>query len=253
MSRDYFKLCPNKITLRTNTLWSAYASIVSAGHAGVNQQRNPNLYHHAVPDFGTGKCESMNPQYNHYLFESLSALVKFVGGRTNSSANIEHIWIIVIPALYGYLEEKIESFHAVRFQIFAQLLELRQNGMGLSNGYKELFQPLLDPHCGCQEVTFQPSPHSCCIPQSCARSVYGEVTAIVRLLAKCVLNAFNFNQTHLTCSVIVTCLPLQNIQQFLPQIFNLLLTLQDPKRNTINDFWHFCLIWLQSMDTSRLL
>ena len=122
------------------------------------------------------------------------------------------------------------------FQIFAQLLELRQNGMGLSNGYKELFQPLLDPALWMSR---------------------GNVPALVRILVAylkvapelcmsklqqllgCWQSAYSTRSTESSSfdllSVIVTCLPLQNIQQFLPQIFNLLLTsLQDPKRNTIN-------------------
>ena len=189
-----------------------------------------------------------NPQYNHYLFESLSALVKFVGGK-NTSANVVNTFeSLLFPPFMDILKKEIEDFMPYVFQILAQLLELRQNGMGLSNGYKELFQPLLNPGLWMSR---------------------GNVPALVRILVAylkvapqvciaklspllgCWQSAFSTRSTESSSfdllSVIITCLPLQSIQQFLPHIFNLLLTaLQDPKRNTINYKRGFLTFYLTS-------
>ena len=121
--------------------------IVSAGNGGVDIS---NITQNCITMLSQilvrVSANPSNPQYNHYLFESLSALVKFVGGRKNSSANIVNTFeSLLFPPFMDILRKEIEDFMPYVFQIFAQLLELRQNGMGLSNGYKELFQPLLDP------------------------------------------------------------------------------------------------------------
>ena len=116
--------------------------IVSAGNGGVDIS---NITQNCITMLSQilvrVSANPSNPQYNHYLFESLSALVKFVGGRKSSSANIVNTFeSLLFPPFMDILRKEIEDFMPYVFQIFAQLLELRQNGMGLSNGYKELFQ-----------------------------------------------------------------------------------------------------------------
>ena len=211
--------------------------IVSAGHAGVDISNSTQQCITVLAQILVRvSANPSNPQYNHYLFESLSALVKFVGGK-NTSANVVNTFeSLLFPPFMDILKKEIEDFMPYVFQILAQLLELRQNGMGLSNGYKELFQPLLNPGLWMSR---------------------GNVPALVRILVAylkvapqvciaklspllgCWQSAFSTRSTESSSfdllGVIVTCLPLQSIQQFLPHIFNLLLTaLQDPKRNTIN-------------------
>jgi exportin-2 (importin alpha re-exporter) len=84
-----------------------------------------------------------NPQFNHYLFESISVLVRSVcsknasGGDTLESMLFEPFTVI--------LQMDIAEFTPYVFQVLAQLLEYRPPGTGLSPAYQSLFPPLLTP------------------------------------------------------------------------------------------------------------
>eukprot|EP00946_MAST-07B_sp_MAST-7B-sp1_P003469 g3469.t1 len=87
-----------------------------------------------------------NPTFNHCLFESLSALVRYVGGGSGGSSVQIGIVDKFEGALFGpftsVLTRDVTEFKPYVFQIFAQLLEMRK-GHGISPGYWNLFQPCL--------------------------------------------------------------------------------------------------------------
>ena len=84
-----------------------------------------------------------NPQFNHYLFESIAVLVRSVcsknpaGGSTLEGMLFEPFTVI--------LQMDIAEFTPYVFQVLAQLLEYRPPGTGLSPAYQGLFPPLLTP------------------------------------------------------------------------------------------------------------
>merc|ERR1712232_351492 len=84
-----------------------------------------------------------NPQYNHYLFESIAVLIK-------NACSIEpnftpHFESLLFNPFETVLQMDVAEFTPYVFQIFAQLLEYRPSGSGLGSSYQELFPPLLTP------------------------------------------------------------------------------------------------------------
>lgn len=84
-----------------------------------------------------------NPQFNHYLFESIAVLVKSVCSKNpNGGDTLEHMLFQPFTII---LQMDIAEFTPYVFQILAQLLEYRPSGSALSPAYAGLFQPLLMP------------------------------------------------------------------------------------------------------------
>lgn len=82
-----------------------------------------------------------NPGFNHYLFESVAALIKHATAA--SPAMIETFEQMLFPAFNLVLQQDVQEFHPYVFQIFAQLIELR--GKPLPQVYMQIFPPLLSP------------------------------------------------------------------------------------------------------------
>ena len=82
-----------------------------------------------------------NPQFNHYLFESIAVLVKNACSQ-NPSATQSFEGMLFEPFTV-ILQSDIVEFTPYVFQILAQLLEYRPAGTGLGPAYTNLFAPLL--------------------------------------------------------------------------------------------------------------
>ncbi|GAX80072.1 hypothetical protein CEUSTIGMA_g7510.t1 [Chlamydomonas eustigma] len=82
-----------------------------------------------------------NPGFNHYLFESVAALIKQTCG-VHGGAMIETVEQMLFPAFNLVLQQDVQEFHPYVFQIFAQLIELR--GKPLPGVYLQIFPPLLN-------------------------------------------------------------------------------------------------------------
>ena len=84
-----------------------------------------------------------NPQYNHFMFESIAILVKSV-----CSKHSEHVATfegLLFPPFQTVLQMDVSEFTPYVFQILAQLLEYRAENTGLGEAYTMLFPPLMTP------------------------------------------------------------------------------------------------------------
>jgi len=83
-----------------------------------------------------------NPQFNHFLFESIAVLVRSVCSADPDAAPA--LEALLFPPFQTVLQMEILEFTPYVFQVLAQLLELRstENGIGQHQG---LFHPLMTP------------------------------------------------------------------------------------------------------------
>ncbi|KAL7465328.1 hypothetical protein ACHAXS_005653 [Conticribra weissflogii] len=84
-----------------------------------------------------------NPQYNHYLFESIAVLIRSVC--TIDAANTTAFENFLFPPFQDVLQKEVAEFTPYVFQLLAQMLEFRPEGAGLGAAYTALFPPLLSP------------------------------------------------------------------------------------------------------------
>jgi len=84
-----------------------------------------------------------NPQFNHYLFESIAVLVKSVCAKDASHTSAFEG--LLFPPFQMVLQMDVFEFTPYVFQILAQLLEYRPQAAGLGDSYTALFPPLLTP------------------------------------------------------------------------------------------------------------
>ena len=81
-----------------------------------------------------------NPSFNHYLFETIASLVRYICAAT--PAAVDAFEAMLFPPFQQVLQADISEFTPYIFQVLAQLLECRT---GLSPAYESLFPPLLTP------------------------------------------------------------------------------------------------------------
>lgn len=84
------------------------------------------------------------PGFNHYLFESVAALVRY--GCQADPAAVASYEALLFPPFQLVLQEDVQEFHPYVFQLMAQLVELRgRRGGALPETYLALLPPLLAP------------------------------------------------------------------------------------------------------------
>ena len=84
-----------------------------------------------------------NPQYNHFLFESIAVLILAVCSKDATlTAAFEQF---LFPPFQTVLQMEVVEFTPYVFQLLAQILEFRPEGAGLGEAYTSLFSPLLTP------------------------------------------------------------------------------------------------------------
>jgi len=81
----------------------------------------------------------VNPQFNHFLFESLAVLVRNVCAQ--SASNVGAFEGVLFPPFQRVLSAGVEEITPYVFQIMAQLLELHSDGV--PDAYQSLLDPLL--------------------------------------------------------------------------------------------------------------
>ncbi|KAG5519281.1 hypothetical protein PMAC_001906 [Pneumocystis sp. 'macacae'] len=80
-----------------------------------------------------------NPKFNHYVFESLAALIKYV--TCHSKEILLHLENRLFPSFQLVLQRDVVEFIPYIFQILAQLLEYHNSN--LPDTYKSLVPPIL--------------------------------------------------------------------------------------------------------------
>ena len=81
-----------------------------------------------------------NPKFNHYTFESISALVRYVVAGT--PATLSDFENALFPPFQYILAQDVSEFSPFVFQILSQLLELHTGE--LPQSYQPLLPPLLE-------------------------------------------------------------------------------------------------------------
>lgn len=88
-----------------------------------------------------------NPQFNHYLFESLAVIVRSLCTGQSPDvlvANATQVEALLFPPFQGVLSLGVEEFLPYVFQVMAEMLYYRPVGP-LSDAYRSLFMPILSP------------------------------------------------------------------------------------------------------------
>ncbi|KDE04885.1 hypothetical protein MVLG_04744 [Microbotryum lychnidis-dioicae p1A1 Lamole] len=83
-----------------------------------------------------------NPKFNHFTFESISALARFVTSGTPST--LPEFESALFPLFQVILQNDISEFTPFVFQILSQLLELHAEG-DFPEAYRVLLPPMLTP------------------------------------------------------------------------------------------------------------
>ncbi|CAM0141374.1 importin-alpha export receptor [Umbelopsis sp. WA50703] len=83
-----------------------------------------------------------NPRFNHYVFESIGALIRFIC--PSSPAAVEEFENLLFGPFQVILAQDIQEFTPYVFQLLAQLLDFH-TGKDLSEAYIALLDPLLNP------------------------------------------------------------------------------------------------------------
>jgi exportin-2 (importin alpha re-exporter) len=84
-----------------------------------------------------------NPQYNHYLFESIAVLIRSVSSK--DAAYTSAFEQFLFPPFQHVLQMEVVEFTPYVFQLLAQILEFRPEGSGLGQAFGSLLPPLLTP------------------------------------------------------------------------------------------------------------
>ncbi|KAF7731911.1 importin-alpha export receptor [Apophysomyces ossiformis] len=83
-----------------------------------------------------------NPKFNHYIFESIGALIRFIC--PISTAAVDEFEKMLFGPFQTILSQDVQEFTPYVFQLLAQLLE-QHTGQDLSQAYIDLLEPLLNP------------------------------------------------------------------------------------------------------------
>ena len=176
-----------------------------------------------------------NPVFNHYMFETIAALVKFVcAANPGAVAKFE---AILFPPFQTVLAQGVEQFVPYCLQILAQMLELRSGAP--SQAYLSLFAPTLSPMLW--EVRGNvPALPGCCkrtslkYPNESKGTNPQQVQAILGNLPKVLVVEGDRGLRVLDPRLLITSLPLQTFQTHLTQVMHLALTrLQSSNRSSL--------------------
>lgn len=83
-----------------------------------------------------------NPRFNHYIFESIGALIRFIC--PTSPAALEEFENMCFGPFQTILSQDVQEFSPYVFQLLAQLLE-QHKGTELTPSYIALLTPVLNP------------------------------------------------------------------------------------------------------------
>lgn len=162
------------------------------------------------------------PGFNHYLFESIAALIK--AGTAADAGMLAQMEAAVFPAFQLVLSEDVQEFHPYVFQIFAQLVELR--AAPLPDVYMGIFPGLLAPLFWERQgnvpalVRLLQAYLKKAGPQIAAG---GHLQAVLGVFQKLVASKAHDHEGFYILAAIVSSLEFSQYQQFMPTVWQLLL------------------------------
>ena len=165
-----------------------------------------------------------NPVFNHSLFETISALVKFVC-EANPSA-VDRFEEILFPPFQNILANGVEEFIPYSLQVLAQILDAKQGGQP-SQAYLSLFPPLLSPMLW---ETRGNVPAAARLLESYLRKYGNQIVdsnklqAILGIFQKCISSTATQNHAFGIIISIIEALPLEMYQSYLTTIMQVALT-----------------------------
>ncbi|WIA07912.1 hypothetical protein OEZ85_007391 [Tetradesmus obliquus] len=178
----------------------------------------------ALADMLVEVCKNpKSPGFNHYLFESVAALIKH--GAAADKAQLQSYEATLFPAFDIVLSNDVQEFHPYVFQILAQLIEL--SSPPLNAPYMAVFPPLLNPMFwerpgNVPALTRLLVAYLAKAGQELAAA--GHLPACLGVFQKLIASKANDGYGFALISGIVTHLPPATYQQYLPTVWQLLFT-----------------------------
>ncbi|KAF5835999.1 cellular apoptosis susceptibility/chromosome segregation 1-like protein [Dunaliella salina] len=162
-----------------------------------------------------------NPGFNHYLFESVAALIRHVG--SGNPTMIDTFEQLLFPAFNHVLQQDVQEFHPYVFQVFSQLIELRTPP--LPAVYLQIFPPLLHPQFWERSGNVPALVRllQAYLAKAPAEVVSGgHLVAVLGVFQKLLASKAHDHEGFLILGSVVDNLPLTAYEQYLPTIFTLL-------------------------------
>ncbi|GAA5843511.1 hypothetical protein JCM9279_000773 [Rhodotorula babjevae] len=131
---------PQQVAANEHLMKSAMRVIVTA--RGALAPSYATVLQHLVAILGEISKNPSNPKFNHFTFESISALIRFVVAADPSA--LSAFETALFPPFHAILQQDVSEFTPFVFQILSQLLELR-SADDLPQQYTVLLPPLLTP------------------------------------------------------------------------------------------------------------
>ena len=166
-----------------------------------------------------------NPQFNHYMFESIAVLVKSACSTDpNLTSSFEGL---LFPPFQTVLQLDVSEFTPYVFQILAQLLEYRPPNTGLGDAYEQLLPPCLSP------VMWERKGNIPALTRLLAAYLSKASVEIVNrqqllpmlgVFQKLLSSKANQSSAFQLMSAILQYVPSQSLQPYMTNVFQLLLT-----------------------------
>ncbi|GAA5874339.1 hypothetical protein JCM16303_005817 [Sporobolomyces ruberrimus] len=214
---------PQQIAANDNLMKSAMRVIITARQSLLPSYAT--VLQHLVGILGEISKNPSNPKFNHFTFESISALVRFVtAGNPSTLSTFENA---LFPPFHVILQQDVSEFTPFVFQILSQLLETHPPS-DMPDSYKVLLPPLLTP-------TLWESRGNIPALVRLLRAFLtrganqivaaGQVTPMLGIFQHLIQSKANDQYGFELLEALLECVPLANISQYLSTpIFVLLLT-----------------------------
>ncbi|BGP16685.1 hypothetical protein JCM10213_000398 [Rhodosporidiobolus nylandii] len=131
---------PQQIAANENLMKTVMRVIITARQALAPS--HAAILQHLVAILTEISKNPSNPKFNHFTFESISALIRFTTAADASS--LSTFESALFPPFHAILQQDVSEFTPFVFQILSQLLELHPAG-DMPDSYKVLLPPLLTP------------------------------------------------------------------------------------------------------------
>ncbi|GAA6014609.1 hypothetical protein JCM11491_000169 [Sporobolomyces phaffii] len=214
---------PQQIAANDNLMKSAMRVIITARQSLLPSYAT--ILQHLVGILGEISKNPSNPKFNHFTFESISALIRFVtAGNPSSLSTFENA---LFPPFHAILQQDVSEFTPFVFQILSQLLETHPPS-DMPDSYKVLLPPLLTPTLWESRGNIPALVRllRAFLTRGASQIVAaGQVTPMLGIFQHLIQSKANDQYGFELLEALLECIPLPNISQYLSTpIFVLLLT-----------------------------